>query len=58
MSNRISISKYIYSSPKVNGDFDGYKIAVLSDLHANEVGTGNSLILQKIREKFIKKILI
>ncbi len=50
MSNRISISKYIYSSPKVNGDFDGYKIAVLSDLHANEVGTGNSLILQKIRE--------
>lgn len=50
MSNRISISNYIYSSPKINSDFEGCKIAVLSDLHANEVGEGNSLILENIRE--------
>ncbi|MCI8307950.1 MAG: hypothetical protein HFH14_07875 [Lachnospiraceae bacterium] len=50
MSKKVSVSQYTYSSPKINSDFDGYRIAVLSDLHANEVGAGNSLLIKKIVE--------
>lgn len=50
MPKKISVTKYIYSSPKITGDFDGYKIAVISDLHANEIGECNSILINKLKD--------
>ncbi len=48
MAKKIDITNYVYTSPKVTDDFNGYKIVLLSDLHCKEIGFDNSILIEEI----------
>ena len=47
----LSISKYIISDESVPSEFNGFKIAHISDLHNAEIGKGNKNLLANIKEE-------
>lgn len=49
-NNYLQKSYYIYESPKISEDLDGYKIVQISDLHNKSFGSDQSRLLDKIRE--------
>lgn len=46
----LKVSKYTVSSHKIPEDFDGFKIAQISDLHNDSFGKNNKRLLKKIRK--------
>jgi len=47
---KISCTNYEYTSQKIGNAFDGFKITVLSDLHAVDLGNNNEDLYNKIKE--------
>jgi predicted MPP superfamily phosphohydrolase len=48
-NNNIVITKSDYINPKIHSDFNGFKIAQISDLHNKMFGESQSEILNKVR---------
>ena len=48
MIKKVSITEYEYKNVKDPVSFDGYRIAVMSELHCNEIGENNSILLNII----------
>lgn len=57
-NNSIQITKYTIASEKLPESFDGYIIAQVSDLHNEEFGSNNSVLIDKLREIHPNSILI
>ncbi|MDD3185002.1 MAG: metallophosphoesterase [Anaerostipes sp.] len=49
-NNSIVITKFVYTSTKVESDLDGYKIVQISDLHNKKFGKDNKVLIKKIRK--------
>lgn len=50
VGNKISVTEYEYLSDRVPLSFDGFKIAAVSDLHCNEIGKDNEILINRIKE--------
>lgn len=46
--SKIVCTEYTYTSDKVAGEFDGYKIAVISDMHCKEFGKDSCKLIEEI----------
>lgn len=47
----LGITRYTVTSNRLPHSFDGYKIAVVSDLHNAEFGNNNSQLVEKIKKE-------
>lgn len=47
-NNRLTVSDYTFESDKVTGNFDGFRIVHISDLHNKSFGKNNKKLLQLI----------
>lgn len=50
-NNRLTVSRYVWSSPELPIPFDGYRILQLSDLHQKTFGRGNRRLLMRVEEE-------
>ncbi len=50
-NRHFEVREYSVDSPKIPEAFDGFRMAVLSDLHNQEFGKGNERLLAAIREQ-------
>ena len=50
MKKNISVTRYEHYSNRIPESFEGYTIAVMSDLHTNEIGEKNSILIDTIYE--------
>lgn len=50
MAKKVDITNYEYSSAKLNKVFDGYRMAVISDLHTCEIGKNNEILLKEMAD--------
>lgn len=48
-NNRLSLTKYTVSNPRIPDSFDGYRIAVVSDLHAESFGEEQQELIALLR---------
>lgn len=48
--HRLVVTEYEIASPKLKQVWDGYRIAVLGDLHENEFGEKNEILIRAIKE--------
>lgn len=44
----LQLTEYTITSPKLSNEFDGFRIAQVSDLHNTEIGDGNEKLLKMI----------
>lgn len=56
--HRLVVTEYEIASPKLEQIWDGYRIAVLGDLHNNEFGENNQTLLGAVKEAKPDIILI
>lgn len=57
-NNSIEITKFVYISPKVPKEFDGFVIAQISDLHNKKFGKKQSILLDKLKSTSPDVILV
>ncbi|MDO4793142.1 MAG: metallophosphoesterase [Filifactor alocis] len=50
-NERLTVSRYVWSSPKLPSSFDGYRILQLSDLHQKTFGRGNRRLLMRVEKE-------
>lgn len=50
-NNRLTVSRYVWSSSKLPSSFDGYRILQLSDLHQKTFGRGNKRLLMRVEKE-------
>jgi len=50
IKKKIDITEYNYYSDKITADFEQFKLAVISDLHTNELGINSCNLIAKIDE--------
>ena len=46
----VGVTRYTVTSDRLPHSFDGYKIAVVSDLHNAQFGNDNSQLVEKIKK--------
>ena len=57
-NNMLTLSEYVFESPKVSDSLDGFKIVHLSDLHGKRFGRGNSRLVGLVNAQRPDIILI
>ena len=50
IKKKIDVTEYNYTSNKITEDFNGFKLAVISDLHTNELGLNSCNLISKMND--------
>ncbi|MEG1887058.1 MAG: metallophosphoesterase [Oscillospiraceae bacterium] len=57
-NTHISIHRYLIQDEKISSEFDGYRIAVITDLHSAEFGKNNKKLCKKLENQHPDAVLM